>query len=109
MTALPPIPPLFDLAPRFHGPADSADLVLDTPRLRTLQGRVTALMADGSWRTLAEIRAAVGAGSETGISARLRDARRAACGGWNVERRRRGTPAAGLWEYRLSSGVYEAK
>jgi hypothetical protein len=54
-------------------------------------------MSDGVWRTLAEIKEAVG-GSEAGISARLRDARRPAVGGFIVERRRRGAPAAGLWE-----------
>ena len=93
-------PSLLDLAPRFAGPADAVDPVLDDARLRTLQARVIELMSDGAYRTLGEIKAITG-GSETGISARLRDARRPAFGGYHVERRRRGDAAAGLWEYRF--------
>lgn len=73
---------------------------LDDARLRSLLARVEALMRDGQWRTLAEISAATG-GSEASVSARLRDLRKAKFGGHTVDRRRRGEPEAGLWEYRL--------
>ena len=51
-------------------------------------------MGDQHWRTLHEIASWVG-GSETGISARLRDLRK---DGYTVNRRRV-TGANGLWEY----------
>jgi hypothetical protein len=72
----------------------------DRERLSTQYERVYALMRDGRWRTLSEIHAAVG-GSEAGISARLRDLRKAERGGHTVDRRRRGNPADGVHEYRL--------
>ena len=72
----------------------------DGARLATQLGRVLALMADGKWRTLREIQEAVG-GSEAGVSARLRDCRKAKFGGRTVLRRRRGEPSEGLWEYRF--------
>jgi len=72
----------------------------DEDRLGTLLQRVKALMSDGGWRTLSEIRAVTG-GSESGISARLRDFRKEGHGGHSVERRRRGDPKQGVHEYRL--------
>jgi hypothetical protein len=48
----------------------------DGQRIANLRQRVQALMEDHAWRTLGEIRAAVG-GSEAGVSARLRDLRKA--------------------------------
>ena len=74
---------------------------LDGDRLTSQLQAVQALMQDGVWRTLAEIRAALGRGSEAGLSARLRESRTRQAGGWTVERRRRGDPKNGLWEYRL--------
>jgi hypothetical protein len=76
--------------------------LLDGDRLTSQLEAVQALMQDGTWRTLGEIRAALGRGSEAGLSARLRESRTRQAGGWTVERRRRGDPQAGLWEYRLS-------
>lgn len=73
------------------------DPAQDRDRLSTQYARVFALMRDGRWRTLGEIQAAVG-GSEAGVSARLRDARKARFGGHKVERRR---VDGGLWSYRL--------
>jgi hypothetical protein len=73
----------------------------DEKRLGRLLGAVEACMRDGAWRTLAEIRASIGIGTEASISARLRDLRKERFGGHEVERRRRGLPADGLWEYRL--------
>ena len=73
------------------------DQRFDENRLSTQYARVFELMKDGAWRTLAEISALV-SGSEAGISARLRDYRKV---GHTVERRRRGNPSSGLFEYRL--------
>ena len=70
----------------------------DAERLHTLLGRVLEVMRDGRWRTLAEIKAVAG-GSETSVSARLRDLRKPKWGGFRVERRR--TATHGLWEYRV--------
>ena len=61
--------------------------------------RITALMADGRWRTLAQISQVV-EGSEPAVSARLRDLRKARFGAYQVERR---YIADGLWEYRVLS------
>lgn len=72
----------------------------DAERLETLLGRVLDLMKDGQWRTLAEIRSVVD-GSEAGISARLRDFRKKDFGEHVVNRRRRGEPKDGVWEYRV--------
>lgn len=73
---------------------------LDRQRLGTLLDLVERLMSDSQWRTLGEIHAAIQRGSEAGISARLRDLRKQ---GRTVDRRRRGNPTAGLFEYRLLS------
>lgn len=80
-------------------PPRTYDLELDGPRLERLLDRVRGLMRDGRWRTLAEIVERVG-GSEAGVSARLRDLRKSPIRA-EVERRRRGEPALGLWEYRV--------
>lgn len=77
------------------------DRGLDLDRLNAQTRRVYDLMRDGTWRTLREIAAATG-DPEASVSARLRDLRKAAFGGFTVERRRRGEPKAGIWEYRLS-------
>ena len=73
------------------------DPLMDKDRLRSLLGRVFQLMADGRWRTLAEIRERTG-GSEASVSSRLRDLRKAKFGGYTVEHRRK---AGGTWEYQL--------
>lgn len=72
----------------------------DCARLMSLLARVESLMRDGQWRTLSEI-SRITCGSEASVSARLRDLRKEKFGGHIVERRRRGPPEAGLWEYRL--------
>lgn len=71
---------------------------LDGERLTSQLDAVLALMGDGQWRTLSQIKAAIGRGSEAGLSARLREIRNSRRG--VVERRRRGDPKNGLWEYR---------
>lgn len=76
------------------------DPAVDFMRLNTQLARVWRLMKANHWMTLDQIRRYCG-GSEAGISARLRDLRKARFGGHTIERRRRGNPKDGLWEYRL--------
>jgi len=59
----------------------------DKFRLLTELQRVWVVMRDGQWHTLKGIASAVG-GSEAGVSARLRDFRKARFGGHTVERDR---------------------
>lgn len=73
---------------------------LDRSRLGDQALRVWSVMRDGEWRTLAELAAAVTA-PEASVSARLRDFRKPAWGAQTVERRRRGDPGRGVFEYRL--------
>lgn len=54
------------------------------PIKSSLRERIYALMRDGQPRSLFEIRAVVG-GSDSGISAKLRDLRKARYGGHTVE------------------------
>lgn len=82
----------------FDGKTYQAEL--DLERLASSLDRVKALMRDGRWRSLSEIAQRCGC-SEAGASARLRDLRKPRFGRYTVERRRRGDPKAGLWEYRL--------
>lgn len=73
---------------------------LDGKRLGDQLVAVRTLMLDGLWRTLREISDEVGA-PEASVSARLRDLRKPQFGKYSVERRRRGLPGNGLFEYRL--------
>lgn len=77
------------------------EAVFDRERLGAQLRRVFDTMSDGAWHTLREIALQTGDKSEAAISARLRDLRKDRFGGFTVERRRRGTPSAGLWEYRI--------
>lgn len=70
----------------------------DGERLTKQIDRVEWYMKDGKWRTLREIATVVG-GSESSVSARLRDLRKERFGSRNVERRYAGN---GIWEYRLA-------
>lgn len=70
-------------------------------RLAKLLGRVLDVMRDGRFRTFAEIQAVTG-GTETSISARLRELR---ANGFTVEKRER---SRGLWEYRLTGKQEQA-
>lgn len=84
-----------ELIRRFDGKTYSPEH--DRERLSSQFDRVRDLMLDGKWRTLGEIRDVVG-GSEAGVSARLRDARKARFGGYTVERKRM---FGGLFAYRV--------
>ncbi len=57
-------------------------------------------MRDGRWRTLQEI-ADVTGDPQASISAQLRHLRKPRFGGYTVEKRRRGLPEHGLYEYQL--------
>ncbi len=87
--------------PKFDG--QTCDAPFDSKRLSGQLEKVYRLMIDGEWRTLAQIRTAIGAGSEAAISARLRDLRKPKFGSHTVERRRHPftLPSAGLFQYRL--------
>lgn len=74
---------------------------LDGTRLFAQLEKVKTLMSDGRWRTLREMAALVQA-PEASVSARLRDLRKPKFGGYTVERRRRGEPKRGLFEYRVA-------
>lgn len=89
-----------DSDPAFDG--DTYDEDLDGARLSSQLERVQAVMSDGRWRTLNQIRVELGATQDStpAISARLRDLRKAHNGRWFVDSRRNAlTP--GLWEYRV--------
>lgn len=80
------------------GPAYSGPI--DGDRLSKQFDRILALVRDGRWRTLREI------GETTkdppaSVSAQLRHMRKQRFGGYLVEKRHRGEPSNGLWEYRL--------
>jgi hypothetical protein len=76
---------------------------LDRERLSRLLGAVLQALRSGAWLTLAEIRERAQHGSEAGISARIRELRDC---GFVIERRRRGNPARGWWEYRMTGGRF---
>lgn len=83
---------------RFNGPAYDVDR--DTARLSGQIGRIFELMKDGAWRTLDEISSATG-DPPASCSAELRHLRKERFGKHTVDKRHRGEPADGLWEYRL--------
>ncbi len=70
----------------------------DKDRLNAQQKRVWRVMKDCQWRTFDEIQSVTG-DPQPSISARLRDLR---AQGLIVERRRRGGPQSGLYEYRVT-------
>jgi hypothetical protein len=61
---------------------------------------IYALMRDGHWRTLPEIREYLGKGLDTSISARIRDLRKPTHGSHEIQCRNR-NHIRGLYEYRL--------
>lgn len=90
--------PLFAQAD-FSGP--EYDPVHDRRRLQGQIQRVYECMRDGVWRTLGEIQDATG-DPQASISAQLRHLRKKRFGSHTVEKRRRGDPSAGLYEYRVA-------
>jgi hypothetical protein len=82
-----------------NGPGFIAEF--DEERLKGQAKAVFNLMKDGSWLTLGEIKAAINGGSETGISATLRSFRKKPYGSHTLNKKRRGDPKRGLFEYQL--------
>lgn len=72
----------------------------DDPRLRAQVFRIFVAMISGNWRTLREI-AQITGDPEASISAQLRHLRKPRFGSYNLEKRHRGEPAQGLYEYQL--------
>jgi len=77
---------------------------LDQVRLSTQLVGVRNIMLDGRWHTITELMNLVG-GTATGISARIRDLRKARFGRHLVEGRRV-AGRNGLWEYRIVVEAY---
>ena len=75
---------------------------LDEKRLGKQLARIKEVMLKASeinyWITLRELSFVTHYG-EASISARVRDLRKEQFGGYTVERRRRGDPTKGIWEY----------
>lgn len=84
------------LLPVFDGATFTPEL--DADRLTSQFMRVKAIMLDGQWHSPDEVARRVG-GSGSGVTARMRDLRKARNGGYTVELRR---VAGGLWEYRIA-------
>ena len=76
----------------------------DKRRLRTQLEVILEVMLSaaecGAWLTLREL-AGITRYGEASISAQLRHLRKPAFGSYVVEKRRRGNPGRGVWEYRL--------
>src|SRR5262245_3101999 len=87
-----------DDKPKFAG--TSYDPELDEERLAGQMPCMCRLMEDAVHRTLREISDETRI-PEASVSARLRDFRKAKWGGHIVNKRRRGDPKHGLWEYQL--------
>lgn len=84
--------------PDFDG--QSYDPEQDKDRLANQLGRIYNLMRDHEWRTLDEIHAATGEPAAS-VSAQLRHLRKPRFGTYRVEKRHRGDPVHGLFEYRV--------
>lgn len=72
----------------------------DNARLTGQVLRVFEYMKSGEWRTLGEIAAATG-DPPASISAQLRHLRKRRFGSHQVDKRHRGEPGNGLYEYRV--------
>ena len=84
--------------PDFSGPVYEREY--DLERLTTQKEKVFEVMKCGNWRTLGRISHLTGA-PEASASAMLRAFRQTRHGGHTVNRRRRGNPRQGLFEYQL--------
>lgn len=87
--------------PQSQFPGKDIDIEFDEERLRGLQSAVYIVMKDGKYRTFSEIKSETKKGSETGIAATLRGFRHKSRGAHIVNKRRRGDPKKGVWEYQL--------
>lgn len=82
----------------FNGPEYQPEL--DFTRLSGQIKRIRDYMIDGTWRTLDEISNATG-DPHASVSAQLRHLRKERFGSYLVDKRRRGEPGNGLFEYRV--------
>jgi len=88
----------------FNFDGKTFDKAFDGIRLKRQLDQVRELMKERRWWTLRELWARI-QGSESAISARIRDLRKPKFGGYTILSRRR---SKGLWEYRLEErGFYE--
>jgi hypothetical protein len=74
---------------------------LDKKRLKLQIVQIYLIIKDGKWRTLPELEKETGYMSSS-ISAQLRNLRKLRFGALKIEKRRRGNPTNGLFEYRLN-------
>ena len=100
LPGLTPPPP----APDFDG--GTYEQEVDKKRMTAQLSLVRELMSDGRWWSIAQLADAIWKSgymaTPQGISARIRDLRKARYGGREVDRRRK-TPASGDYLYRLVS------
>jgi len=89
---------LFNQPPLIHGSNYVEEL--DEKRLTGQMLRVFNYMRNEAWRTLFEIADAI-VEPESSISAQMRHLRKDRNGKHEVQKRRRGNPKSGIWEYRL--------
>jgi len=82
----------------FNGP--DYNPLLDKERLSKQIGRIFTFMKDQEWKTLSEIAISTN-DPEASISAQLRHLRKKRFGNHTVNKRRRGNPKQGLFEYQL--------
>lgn len=85
--------------PHFDGPEYEPEL--DHERLTGQMERVFNCMRDSVWRTLDEI-SHITKDPHASISAQLRHLRKPRFGSHTIEKRRRGEPKNGLYEYKLT-------
>jgi hypothetical protein len=87
--------------PHFHGATYSPEH--DQIRLTAQHARVMAVMRDEQWHTVRELQERYGIpGTDSAITARLRDFRKETYGSHKMESRRRpGKESSGVWEYRV--------
>jgi hypothetical protein len=94
-----------EIAPVLTFDGATFDPELDGPRLTSQLAAARALMLDGKWRTIEAVVDALRKSgihaTERSVSARLRDLRKPAHGGWILDKRRIGDPKSGYFEYRL--------
>lgn len=83
-----------------HFDGSDYDPDLDQIRLTGQAKKIYYLMRDRKWRSLREISDATGA-PEASASACLRDFRKERFNYHTVNKRRRGEPKSGLWEYQV--------
>lgn len=98
--AIPPVKPVSLRVDDVRFDGSDYDSARDNERLTGQIKRIFDLMKDGNFRTLADIER-VTRDPQASISAQLRHLKKARFGGHGLEKRHRGEPKFGLYEYRL--------